>query len=1259
MAILELKLHDIDSYIDGKTIKKGTYSIMSNNASMGEVNYYDDGASVDGQKKESTSKIYLKSKGTAIMEYIFFISNISFQKKMYQPTEIIALIDVYPTGKGNKDSKLDIIDATYLKETFGNHRVSLLSLDNIGTAEDKKKKIGEDYYIHDVLPHYKKDYMNIMLKIYSLDKQLTITNTSQSFVAKKLGEDILKGQLESGFPLPYNKSKHIEYTVDKMHVLKYEYEKEKKTEHIFPYLVQYNETFYDLLCRTANRWGEFLYYEDGKLHVGYDTKATGQSAEGWTEMDYIEIDDKQTAETTGTYAADAAYDTNILESPLTKSPEEIKNLLGCSTKNGLDIWFMKTIAKFLGNEKNLPTLLGNLAFDEVYDQCVAKINKDYVNTKFDSKYFSGNTPKEQYGHESSPTNFNQFSELNSIFKKSKYLDILKKEFNASKRAIKLNYDTTYPNFKLGDIISVYGDDYIVTEINCSTLTNLWVNEKKEVLVKDESPVLQFNVIATGRDDDKYFYPTVLPSGHTRKSGPQLATVTDAEDPLGKGRVRVMFDSWQEVKKDAITDTIKATSSPWLIYAATASSQGNGLMGRHYEGDQVVVNFAHGNVERPYIVGGLLTKGNKGANSTLEHDIVLSSPGGHVMRINDGLGAGLTAFLGGVISPGYGQLSTFLPTLGSTDFLDGADYVKERGKCFDGGFTLSDRFGVYTISGSTSGRNVSIKSPWGDVKINAFTGISIEAPNGNVSIKGKNVRIEAGNNLELVSGTNASYTNFKHGDTAAGTLGYNAAEIALAVAKKLAAKIQIIDLTFVRSVAEVVFRPVEGALTVKSNRFLKLEAGKSACDYPTSAYKDKANQKKVEKDTKKIREGLKMQASIVELITKVGVLANEVNRRYKETYNRCVTLYCGGIESYDTYLRQHNSLAQGYPNDHGIQICKTFQELEDVMWAAPPYKKLKEESLGFKGCFKTDDVNTVDDDLLAVFDAVKPLERDLPPAAKKQAILKERKRVRKRILEKANALRKAICTFLEQRELSADDIGSEIGWFWTSKVPDNYKAAMVKAFDKEALGDDCFYYKLTNEQKALTNQYTDESLENHKKALKRKAAIVLLEGLGFKDEWRKAISVRHDVQVVAFDGPGIPPAPQVPPVPPEVRRVPKRCFKEADITDQERWEDYVNSICSMPKLNAAQFAATKVLLDGIKGLIDWKTIADWHDTELSSWSDAKNGGILFTHKGNTYSLQNNISKIEGAGKEKLVSVDDPNDDVNNFLNALKENLKHLN
>ena len=112
----------------------------------------------------------------------------------------------------------------------------------------------------------------------------------------------------------------------------------------------------------------------------------------------------------------------------------------------------------------------------------------------------------------------------------------------------------------------------------------------------------------------------------------------------------------------------------------------------------------------------------------------------------------------------------------------------------------------------------------------------------MKIKGKNVTIEAGNNLKLESGTNIGWKLFndkKFGDLSAASFGLT---VTAAIANKLAEKTKLLDLSIVRSIVEVVMRPVEGALTVKSHRYLKLEGGESNCEYPKLAFnKDKKDQ----------------------------------------------------------------------------------------------------------------------------------------------------------------------------------------------------------------------------------------------------------------------------------------------------------------------------------------------------------------------------------------------------------------------------------
>ena len=99
-----------------------------------------------------------------------------------------------------------------------------------------------------------------------------------------------------------------------------------------------------------------------------------------------------------------------------------------------------------------------------------------------------------------------------------------------------------------------------------------------------------------------------------------------------------------------------------------------------------------------------------------------------------------------------QLGTFIPALGKK-----LTFGKD-GRKLCGGINITDEFGMFSVSMSSNKRSVNISSPFGTVGINAFTGISISAPNGDISIKGKNVSIEAGNNLRLISGTNVTNEN---------------------------------------------------------------------------------------------------------------------------------------------------------------------------------------------------------------------------------------------------------------------------------------------------------------------------------------------------------------------------------------------------------------------------------------------------------------------------------------------------------------------
>ena len=639
---------------------------------------------------------------------------------------------------------------------------------------------------------------------------------------------------------------------------------------------------------------------------------------------------------------------------------------------------------------------------------------------------------------------------------------------------------------------------------------------------------------------------------------------------------------------------------------------------------MLVNFANGNVENPYVVGGLSLKGNKVPGSLAERDIVLSSPGGHTLRMDDGSGAGLTAFLAGVLFPGYDLLTTFVPqTSGPAGDLMvkwGAD--PEISRNFEGGFQLTDRYGIYTISGSTDGRNVSVKSPWGDVAINAFTGITISAPNGDIEIKGKNVTIEAGNNLELKSGTDiGKRLRAPEKDTFMGGVGANAAEIGLAVAKKLAEKVNLIDMSYVRALAELLKRPAEGALTVKSRRFLKLEAGKGECEYPKDAYKDKVAQKKIEDSEEAIIEGLKVKAGMKELVKNIKGLAAEVDKRYTKAYNKCVDLRIadGGLE--DVITRAMNLATRN--NGQIDPICHSYEELKDRLWQKP-YKELTAEEIGFNcnGNYGLT-IHDVNSEVRTIYTTIHP-DLHMTNREIEDEILKERRKYRNKILEAANKLHEAICQLQDPELLNGHDINKVMGRFWFTHVPDNYKKSLKDAFNKDKL-EDCFYYMpVTEEKKALTTYYEFDEMQRKRQALQRKAAILLLEGLGFKDEWR-------DENV-------------------------ERPFKWLDTLTGTKWSDYVNSINSVPKLTPLQFKGTGILMDGLKGILDFENIGGiWDTLKGLAGGNANNGEILFSSGSDTYRLKDTIDQVEGFEKEK---ADSSNQLVRTFLDELKAELNQL-
>lgn len=224
--------------------------------------------------------------------YKLILVDLNFNKQMYQPCEINARIQI--TVGGN------IISLPDLQSKFLNAKVSL-------SETESQKTIASNYYVQELVfeksttteiqesgisSHITSLYAQFM--IFSLDKLLTLKRDNRTFVAKRLAHDILKDEAKET-KLPYNSSatlggdsnslvkialrKKLVNPVYKKdadgndtNIIDYE----NSDEYIQPYLVQHDESFYDMLIRTANRWGEFVYFENGCLVIGCDSSNSGK-----------------------------------------------------------------------------------------------------------------------------------------------------------------------------------------------------------------------------------------------------------------------------------------------------------------------------------------------------------------------------------------------------------------------------------------------------------------------------------------------------------------------------------------------------------------------------------------------------------------------------------------------------------------------------------------------------------------------------------------------------------------------------------------------------------------------------------------------------------------------------------------------------------------------------------------------------------------------------------------------------------------------
>ena len=1145
------------------------------------------------------------------IDFKLSLVDFSFQQKMYTPDELTAKIYVnYSSDSSGKEQMLKFY-MDDLAQLFANKKVSL-TCSNIVDGKEESYIVGQDFYVHEVIPCKYPNKIYVTLRIYSPDKMLTLTQYSRCWTAKKLSANILKSEL-TNYKLPYDTDKCVQCDTTQMkHLLK------DSKEHIFPYLVQYNESFYDMLCRTTNRWGEFMYYYDGKIHIGYDDDKgkAKEIVDGYKSISYYDCTSAQPKqENAGTFVCEAPYDNNVLNSTVKKDGAAkvfatIKNMADMDA--GADYYWLSKVGQVLTNNKPIMNFMFDTAVNDLLMWAQQEALVSQYNDKHNEAYFKKKKEHismldEQYSDGNKT--LNQFSEASPIVGAKDYAAILTGEMMAERNNIVIDYDTYAPNLHIGQLIKVDDKLYIVSGITAKSETiNTYKIENKTEVVVVPTTKLVFYVNAIGMNEDKRFYPTMIPSGHIRTSGPQVAVVVDVDDPILRNRVRVKYP-WQLTSINSAYEKIVASdlkshdvsdATPWLIYASANGPAGAGVHGRHYLAEKVLVNYANNNVERPYVVGAVSTATPKAVKIG---SALLQAPNGEYIKVHEGTGKGATAFM-----------ANFTPGLSlANGFVDMPDLFgdSEMSKCFEGGVDLGDRYGIWKISGSTDKRAINISSPWGTVSVNAFTGISINAPNGNISIKGKNVSIEAGNNLTLTSGTNIrNKFASTYGDGAAFNILSFMYDVETMVAKKLASMVEsVIDLSLIRSLIEVYWKPQEGALTIQSNRYLKLGAGGALPGYPDAAY---LNPKKLEERDKKltdkeIAQTLKMGPAMVDIINAVPKIVDKMITNYKKSYTKC-------ISKRDEFVQAIFTLSSCSNTQVIAKICSQYDTLKNKLWD-PQTKKIVEADLAFTDACKADSIDDVSDLAVMAFEHydasnAKKYSKKSQDALKNY-ILKRRVEYKADVVKKANELLESIAKLRTEPQKLGDLTAYGIGPR-ESDAPADYIKALQTAVSAEKCKDSAMFKYAYDDKDAITDErayLTDGAITNdkfHRDALIRLISLNLVEGWGMES---KAIKFKLNGNKIVES---------------KIAATPQKPASDADLENEAMWNLYVRSLQFTKPLSKS----TTLLDDVVEGLNLNNLNLATPFREYYSWANAKSGQILFG-TGSTYSMKTDgtISKLE--------------------------------
>lgn len=806
----------------------------------------------------------------------FQLTGLKYDKRNYSPCRVDAVVSVAgcPSSAGIDD----------IVGIFAGKTVELSSQVQLKHLQRDPVTVGSDYFVYQVKPVLQFENASadsvpctVNLVIYSRDFLLTIDRFSRSYLSQKLSSDILASSLKCGEGGGVLGNCRVEFESD---VKRLQFTSLDDKELIQPYHVQYNEDFYSFVARIAARHGEFLFFEDGRLNLGLPHDKDVISLESLTAADNSNIPlvlsmEKDTLgdsplEVESYYSnylyreenmfdtiyatADVIKDQNAVAGKPVKPDskklyfnedafDEYFDVFGTNSDTAPDgmimeqsggFWLMMILTRLapmissaahdtkFSRVEILARMLAEIGLEETSMHFRVKETNDlYIDdrvkipVRYEDEQYGGNDKDKlcQFGTytgakpEGDSGNGGNESPQQYNFMKTFYTSIREAELGVSRKVIKMKLRPGCVTLNVGDTVSFSGKKYVIVKVSA------------EYAFKPANDILSIDAIELADSGTPVCPPYDKCSEHS-KAAPQTAVVTDHMDPRYLNRVRIRYP-WQPESDMA---------SPWVRTSTPfASPNGAACSFVMKAGSQVMVDYIDGNIDRPYIVGSMFTtENNPTCHSTFYSDREIRAESGARLKLGMGnLATHVKNFI-----PFAGAATPFIsPYLGKW-MVQLANWMPVMGKAA-GTATLTDAFGMFTISGDTSARQVTIDSAIGKVSISALTGITISAPLGDVTIAGHNIKLRAANNISIESGLNIKdeldvierqkrHKRLDHTDSTVDSLAKDAGDILARTVADL--MLGAVDMSLFRTIYNAVSAPKEGTLRIKSHRFVNIEAG---------------------------------------------------------------------------------------------------------------------------------------------------------------------------------------------------------------------------------------------------------------------------------------------------------------------------------------------------------------------------------------------------------------------------------------------------